>query len=115
MVIHTHSFYATLVSCLNDKKTALSDLLSYTPYLQMKTNGQIKSVEYYKPGSKELFNKFNSIVANDTNAYILSNHGIIVTSKDIIKAFNIIEEFEISSRILCRIENYTKDDYMKIV
>ena len=52
-VIHTHSFYATLYSCMAVENPA--DVIpSYTPYLKMKV-GTIGLIPYAKPGSQQLF------------------------------------------------------------
>ena len=55
-VIHTHSFYATLWSCLPHPNSA--DVIpSHTPYLKMKL-GTVGLIPYAKPGSQELFRLF---------------------------------------------------------
>lgn len=55
-VIHTHSFYSTLWSCLKHENE--KDIMpEYTPYLKMKI-GTIGLIPYAKPGSTELFTYF---------------------------------------------------------
>lgn len=94
-IIHTHSFYATLWSCLPSIKE--QDVIpSYTPYLDMQL-GKIQLVPYYKPGTKELFSAFENALS-DTNGYILKNHGPIVGGNSIIDALSKIEELEISAK-----------------
>ena len=105
-IIHTHSFYSTLYSCLDE--IDINDLFKYTPYLKMQTNGNINIIEYGKPGSEDLFTKFNSMVNKETNCYLLRNHGIFVASTSLLKAFYIIEEFEQSSRIALSIKDSLK-------
>lgn len=95
-VIHIHSFYATLWSCL-EHDNEFDIVPSYTPYLDMKL-GKITLVEYAKPGSQELFDHFKSKL-NEGNGYILKNHGPVVASKDILSAFYSIEELEESTKI----------------
>jgi len=94
-VIHTHSFYATLWSCLSHV-TESNAIPAYTPYLGMQL-GKIKLVSYHKPGTKELFDAFEKALS-DTNGYILKNHGPIVGGNSIIDAFSKIEELEISAK-----------------
>lgn len=65
----------------------------------MLTNGKINCVEYATPGSKELFDLFKSKVETETYAYILKNHGIVASAKDLYSAFNLIEEIETSARL----------------
>lgn len=98
-VIHTHSFYSTLFSCLKDTENNVQRLFSYTPYLHMLTNGKINCVEFAQPGSKKLFDLFEAKINTETKAYILKNHGIVTSAKDLYSAFNLIEEFETSTRL----------------
>ena len=101
-VIHTHSFYSTLFSCLDD--VCIKELYKYTPYLDMQTGGKIAVVDYGKPGSEDLFNKFFAKADKDINCYILKNHGVFVSADNPLKAFYIIEEFEQSSKIALSIK-----------
>lgn len=101
-VLHTHSFYSTLWSCLkhsNDK-----DIIpSYTPYLKMKL-GTVGLVPFGKPGSQLLFELFAERV-NDSDGYILQNHGPVVGDKDLMSAFYVLEELEESARIAWELRN----------
>lgn len=101
-VVHTHSFYATLYSCIPHeyKESVIPD---YTPYLRMKV-GTVGLVPFAKPGSEELFNLFNERV-NDSDAYLLANHGPVVPGKSIMDAFYGIEELEESCHIAWELEN----------
>lgn len=95
-VIHTHSFYSTLWSCLpQESKTDI--VPDYTPYLRMKV-GSIGLVPYFKPGSEELFSAFRERVEK-SDAFLLANHGPIVPGKDVLSAFYGIEELEESAHI----------------
>lgn len=95
-VIHTHSFYSTLWSCLTHEK--LNDIVpEYTPYLKMKL-GTVGLIPYAKPGSQLLFDLFAERV-NDSDGYILQNHGPLVGDKDLVSAFYCLEELEESARI----------------
>ena len=57
-VIHTHSFYATVLSCYADAESHVRNLFAYTPYLFMQTKGNIPCVAYAPPGSDALFCHF---------------------------------------------------------
>lgn len=88
-VLHTHSTYATLWSCL----VPGSDIIpSHTPYLKMRV-GEITYVPYAKPGSQELFRAFGEKLGK-SRAYLLANHGPVVAASDIINAFYDMEELE---------------------
>ncbi len=95
-VIHTHSFYATLWSCLAHEST--EDVIpDYTPYLRMKV-GRIGMVPYGEPGSRELFTLFEKCIPN-SDGYLLQNHGPVIWGKDVMSAFYGIEELEESAKI----------------
>lgn len=98
-VIHTHSFYSTAFSCVENLEAKASDLFAYTPYLNMQTQGQIHLVDYAPPGSSHLFTAFANSVRADTKAYILKNHGIVIGGEDMLKAFCLLEELEQTCRL----------------
>lgn len=95
-VIHTHSFYSTLWSCLKHKDER--DVVpTHTPYLKMKV-GRIGLVPYAPPGSEELFAKFRKVI-DDSDAWLLANHGPVVGGATMMDAFFGLEELEESARI----------------
>lgn len=102
MVIHTHSFYSVLWSCLNHVN--INDCIpKYTPYLQMKV-GKIGLVPYAPPGSKELFSLFEEYI-DKSDGYILRNHGPIIAGETLLDAFYGLEELEESARIAWNLLN----------
>lgn len=94
-VIHTHSFYAVLWSCLphENRQDVIPD---YTPYLRMKV-GSVGMVPYGPPGSPELFSEFEKHIPC-SDGYLLQNHGPVICGKDIMEAFCGIEELEESAK-----------------
>lgn len=95
-VLHTHSFYATLWSCLPHAQSV--DILpAYTPYLQMRV-GTIGLVPYAPPGSAELFAAFARAVSV-SDGYLLQNHGAVICGKNLLNAFYGMEELEESAKI----------------
>lgn len=98
-VIHTHSLYSTAFSCRLDLEACIPELFSYTPYLAMQTCGKIGGVDYYPPGSQELFAAFEKAFAPDVRAYLMGSHGIVAGAETAYKAFDLIEEFETSASI----------------
>lgn len=105
-VIHTHSFYSTVFSCLPHEKE--NDVMpDITPYLKMKV-GTIGIVPYAPPGSKELFELFGNRV-NCDDGFLLANHGPIVSGSDLMSAFYGIEELEENARIAC----YFRDEQLR--
>lgn len=97
-VIHTHSLNSTVLSCAKDIKKIIQQLLSYTPYLNMLTKGEIGIIPNYLPGSEELFAAFRENVCENINIYLLSHHGLIVTAESLYRSFDMIEEFEVSAK-----------------
>lgn len=95
-VIHIHSFYATLWSCLQHQNP-VDVIPGYTPYLKMKA-GTIGLIPYAKPGSQELFDLFAAGVPL-SDGYLLQNHGLIVGGASLMDAFFAAEELEESARI----------------
>ncbi|QEK16051.1 class II aldolase/adducin family protein [[Clostridium] hylemonae] len=95
-VIHTHSFYSTLVSCMADEQSrdVFSDI---TPYLRMKV-GTIGMIPRAVPGSAELFDALAQRV-HDSGGYLLADHGPLIGGTDIRSAFYGIEEIEETSKI----------------
>ena len=95
-VIHTHSTYAVLWSCVPglDPKNCVPE---NTPYLKMQL-GACGIIPYEKPGSKELFDAFRR-ESGDLNGWILSHHGPIVGGKDLMQAFGRSEELEESCKV----------------
>lgn len=100
-VIHTHSPYATLWSCLEHEN--VSDVIpAYTPYLKLML-GNVGLIPYAPPGSEELFQLFRkNLCRND--GYLLKNHGPIVGGRDLMTTFYCMEELEESAHIAWELE-----------
>lgn len=95
-VVHTHSTYATLWSCIDheNKTDCVPDI---TPYLKMKV-GTIGLVPYEQPGTKELFDAFGACVES-SDGFLLGHHGPIVGGCSMMDAFYGLEELEESCHI----------------
>lgn len=94
-VLHTHSTYATLWSCMNEIAPG-QPWPAYTPYLAMRL-GKIGRIPYAKPGSQQLFEQAQASL-NGCRGYLLENHGPIVAAKDLMNAFYDMEELEESAK-----------------
>lgn len=113
-VIHTHSFNSVLMSMLKNIDVEKKELFSYTPYLKIKVKSHIGIVDYFNPGSSELFENFSKIVNTNCNVYLLKNHGLIVRGKDVLEVFDIIEEFEQTCKTLISIKQYNDNNFEKM-
>lgn len=96
-IIHTHSFFSVLWSCIDDGSGYKTSLPVYTPYLEMKV-GTVKFIPYMPPGSTELFDLFEKSSGKGL-AYVLRNHGPIVGGNSLMEAFYNLEELEESSKL----------------
>ena len=103
-VIHIHSTYATLWSCIPHENE--DDCIpQYTPYLKMKL-GTVGLVPYAKPGSEELFKSFRARL-DASDGWLLKNHGLVVGGKSLMDAFAAAEELEESCRIAWELQGRT--------
>ncbi|WP_085992117.1 class II aldolase/adducin family protein [Oceanobacillus senegalensis] len=103
-VLHVHSTYSVLWSCLPDLNE--SDCIpDHTPYLKMKL-GTVGLIPYEKPGSQELFNEFEKRV-KENDGWLLSHHGPVVPGNDIMEAFFALEELEESAHIAWELQKIT--------
>jgi len=85
-IIHTHSTYATILSCLNVP-------LPPVHYMVALAGLNVRCAKYATFGTKELAeNAFEAM--KDRYAVLLANHGMLAGAKDLANAFNIIEEIE---------------------
>lgn len=93
-VIHAHTMYATVVACLRWDLPA-------THYMIAVAGKTVKCAKYATYGSHELaVNATESMKGN--NAVLLANHGILAGAKDLLNAFNIVEEIEYCSEVFIK-------------
>lgn len=101
-VLHTHSFYSVLWSCLEHENE--KDVVpGHTPYLKMKV-GTIGLVPYAPPGSEELFKAFGGCIGK-SDGYLLKNHGPVITGGSMMEAFYGLEELEESVKVAWHLRN----------
>lgn len=92
-LIHAHTTYATVLSCLHEKLPA-------SHYMVAAAGKDVRVAEYATFGSKELsLNSFEAM--KDRKAVILANHGIIGGESSLKGAYNVIEQVEYCSKIHC--------------
>lgn len=93
-IIHTHTVFATTLSCLN---------ISLPPvhYLVALAGLDVRCARYATFGTRELAeNAFESMT--DRNAVLLANHGLLAGAKDLANALNITEEIEYCAELYYR-------------
>lgn len=111
-IIHTHTVFATTLSCLNIP-------LPPVHYLVALAGLDVRCAKYATYGTKALAeNAFKAMA--DRYAVLLANHGLLAGSKDLFNAFNITEEIEYCSELYYRTKSMGEpiilpEDEMKIM
>jgi 3-dehydro-4-phosphotetronate decarboxylase len=96
-VVHLHSTYATLLSCLAD--TNPDDAIPpITPYVVMRV-GRVPVVPYTKPGDAAV-KPLILATAPDHPAILLGNHGPVVAGLSLEAAVFAMEELEETARLV---------------
>lgn len=95
-VVHLHSSYLTALSCIQnlDPKNAIRP---FTPYYVMRI-GALQIIPYYPPGDKQIAQQLAQR-ANTGNAFLLANHGVVVTGTSLSDAVNNAEELEETAKL----------------
>lgn len=79
-VVHTHQIYGSVFAIINTPIPALFDEVSFA------LGKTIEVIPYALSGSPELAANVGSKLANNANAYIIQNHGILALGKTLDKA-----------------------------
>lgn len=96
-VVHLHSTYATLLSCLAD--TDPDDAIApITPYVVMRV-GRVPLVPYARPGS-QLMGDLACEKASHHRAILLANHGPVVAAESLDAAVFAMEELEETAKLI---------------
>jgi len=85
-VVHTHSFYASALSCLNKDLPAVH-------YMIASAGGSLKCVPYATFGTSELADNALSGMKN-RKAVLLGNHGLVSGARTIEQAYSIAGHME---------------------
>ncbi len=96
-VVHLHSTYATVLSCLADTN-AEDAMAPITPYLMMRV-GRVPMVPYHPPGSDALAEAVRA-KAGTHRAVLMANHGFVVAAKTFEDAVFNAEELEENAKLL---------------
>lgn len=96
-VVHLHSTYATLLSCL--KETNPQDAIPpLTPYVIMRV-GRVPLLPYLPPGDPAMGAMIRALEGRHA-AILLANHGPVVAGKDLASAVYAAEELEETAKLL---------------
>lgn len=95
-IVHLHSTYLTALSCLEglDRNNAIK---AFTPYFVMRI-GELPVIPYLRPGDPQIAEELAKR-AGDYRAFLLANHGPVVTGTDFIDAVDNAEELEETAKL----------------
>jgi ribulose-5-phosphate 4-epimerase/fuculose-1-phosphate aldolase len=96
-IVHLHSTYLTALSCLEGLNTE-DAIRPFTPYVVMRV-GQVPVVPYYRPGDARLGEDLGKL-ASRYKAFLLANHGPVVTGKNLRAAADNMEELEETAKLI---------------
>lgn len=95
-IVHLHSTYLTALSCLKGLNTE-NAMQAFTPYYVMRV-GKLPVIPYYRPGSLEIARELGER-AKTSKAFLLANHGVVVTGCDLLDAADNTEELEETAKL----------------
>lgn len=95
-VVHLHSTYLTALSCLEgiDSENAMR---AFTPYYVMRV-GKLQVIPYYRPGDINIARELGERALTG-KAFLLANHGVVVTGSDLLDAVDNTEELEETAKL----------------
>ncbi|EEY10859.1 TPA: aldolase [Mannheimia haemolytica] len=95
-IVHLHSTYLTALSCLENLDTD-NAMRAFTPYYVMRV-GKLPVIPYYRPGDINIARELGER-ALDGKAFLLANHGVVVTGSDLRDAVDNTEELEETAKL----------------
>lgn len=110
-IVHLHSTYLTALSCLEnlDPQNAMK---AFTPYYVMRVGG-LPVIPYYRPGSPRIAEELEARALSG-KAFLLANHGVVVTGEDLLDAADNAEELEETAKLFFLLQGkqirYLTDD-----
>lgn len=96
-IVHLHCHYLTALSCLQGLDSE-NCIRPFTPYVVMRV-GAVPVVPYYRPGDKRLADDLAQLAPHH-KAFLLANHGPVVTGKTLREAADNTEELEETARLI---------------
>jgi L-fuculose-phosphate aldolase len=92
-VVHCHPVYATALGLVEK-----SFLAHYSPEVLL-TLGKIPVCKYATPSTKELTDSLKNFI-NDSNAFILQNHGAVTVGSSVMDAYYKMEKLEHAAKTI---------------
>ncbi|WP_332401583.1 aldolase [Vibrio metschnikovii] len=102
-IVHLHSTYLTALSCI-DNLDADNAIRPFTPYYVMRI-GQLPVISYLRPGEPRIAEELAKRAA-DYRAFLLANHGPVITGADLEDAVDNAEELEETAKLMFLLNNH---------
>lgn len=99
-VVHTHSPYATAVSCTGKELPPIHYLIAYSGYC-------VPCAPYCQFGTQALAEAVAETIG-DNNACLLGNHGLITCGFDMRYAMDCADQIEFVARLYCTAPSFEK-------
>jgi 3-dehydro-4-phosphotetronate decarboxylase len=96
-IVHLHSTYATAISCLSDVNPE-DAIPAITPYVVMRV-GRVPVLPNVQPGSPDIESHVHAIAPQHA-AFLLANHGPVVSGPSFADAVYAAEELEETAKLL---------------
>jgi len=96
-IVHLHSTYLTALSCLENLDTN-NAIKPFTPYVVMRI-GELPVIPYLRPGDPQIAEELAKR-AGDYRAFLLANHGPVITGADFADAVDNAEELEETAKLI---------------
>ncbi|HDR0612820.1 3-oxo-tetronate 4-phosphate decarboxylase [Pasteurella multocida] len=113
-IVHLHSTYLTALSCLEGLNPD-NAMKAFTPYYVMRV-GKLPVIPYYRPGDTNIARELRER-ALLSKAFLLANHGVVVTGTDLVDAVDNTEELEETAKLYFLLKGqqvrYLTDDEVK--
>ncbi|MFC1026981.1 aldolase [Pasteurella multocida] len=113
-IVHLHSTYLTALSCLEGLNPD-NAMKAFTPYYVMRV-GKLPVIPYYRPGDTNIARELSER-ALLSKAFLLANHGVVVTGTDLVDAVDNTEELEETAKLYFLLKGqqvrYLTDDEVK--
>lgn len=91
-VVHTHSTFATVLSCLRWPIEPIHYLVAYS-------GRQVPCIPYYPFGSRELAEAAWQAMQREYNACLLGNHGLLAVGPTLSYAFDTAQQLEFLAKV----------------
>lgn len=101
-LVHLHSTWSVMLSCLDDLDEA-APLPVITPYYLMRV-APLAVVPYFRPGSNELAEAIGE-AAREHDCLLLRNHGLVCLGRSVNEAVDRAEELEETAKLFFLLRN----------